>query len=300
MPTNNNGPGDVKPVLLAKQYPLATETKARAINKQYLRLMQTAVKESMPEIMAAVRAERNESSTIRTDGISDLAEIVRRAFRKVKERFARYVVDFGAEEQYRDAGASTNEWSKRQWRNTIRQTLGVDIRDDYFSGEIYDQLVHEWAAENVQKITSISDQALDQMQEVITKDFMQGKAPTSIASDIQGRYSVSRSKATMLARDQVGTLNAEITKTQQTTCGVRKYQWSSSGDERVRACHAELDGRIISWDDPPEMWYETKSGIVYTGRHCHPGEDYECRCVALPVFDDEDDLNDDAFVSGRG
>jgi hypothetical protein len=23
---------------------------------------------------------------------------------------------------------------------------------------------------------------------------------------------------------------------------------------------------------------------AYTGRRCHPGKDYNCRCVALPVF----------------
>ena len=72
---------------------------------------------------------------------------------------------------------------------------------------------------------------------------------------------------------------------QQEDAGCTKYRWSSSKDSRVRDCHRALDGKIFRWDDPPEMWYETKADRVYTGRHCHPGEDYCCRCVAIPVFD---------------
>ena len=51
---------------------------------------------------------------------------------------------------------------------------------------------------------------------------------------------------------------------------------------------------MFSYDDPPEMWYMTKHGIVYTGRRCNPGEDYGCRCVALPIFD-EDEIEPSAF-----
>lgn len=37
-----------------------------------------------------------------------------------------------------------------------------------------------------------------------------------------------------------------------------------------------------------------KHGKVYSGRHCNPGEDYQCRCVAKPVFN-FDRLNSVAF-----
>ena len=63
-------------------------------------------------------------------------------------------------------------------------------------------------------------------------------------------------------------------------------RWKTVHDSRVRDCHQSFDGKIFSWDDPPEIWYKTKTrGIVHTGRRCHPGEDYCCRCAAIPVFD---------------
>lgn len=47
-----------------------------------------------------------------------------------------------------------------------------------------------------------------------------------------------------------------------------RYVWRTRRDERVRASHRANDGRIFDWDDPPA-----------TG---HPGEDYGCRCRAVP------------------
>ncbi len=42
------------------------------------------------------------------------------------------------------------------------------------------------------------------------------------------------------------------------------YIWRSQDDSRVRASHAQNDGKVFSWKNPPE-----------TG---HPGEGYNCRC----------------------
>jgi hypothetical protein len=43
-------------------------------------------------------------------------------------------------------------------------------------------------------------------------------------------------------------------------------------DERVREEHAALEGQTFAWSSPPAVG--------------HPGEDFQCRCVALPVIDE--------------
>ena len=80
--------------------------------------------------------------------------------------------------------------------------------------------------------------------------------------------------------DQIAKLNGELTKQQQTDAGVEEYIWSDSGDGRVRESHHALNGKRFRWDDPPVV---TPPGKPV--RRCHPGQDYQCRCVALPVFD---------------
>ncbi|MEE8393530.1 MAG: phage minor head protein, partial [Rhodospirillales bacterium] len=42
------------------------------------------------------------------------------------------------------------------------------------------------------------------------------------------------------------------------------YIWRTVGDSKVRSSHAERDGKVFSWDDPPEGG--------------HPGEAPNCRC----------------------
>ena len=158
----------------------------------------------------------------------------------------------------------------------------------HYTGDFFKQAIDRWVEDNVSYIKSVPEETLGEMKDVILDGYEQGKTYTSIVSDIQDRYNVSKSKAKFLARDQISTLNAQITKKQQTDAGCNSYIWSTSKDSRVRDCHASLDGKEFSWDDPPEMWYMTKSGIKYSGRRCHPGEDYCCRCVALPKFIFED------------
>ena len=59
---------------------------------------------------------------------------------------------------------------------------------------------------------------------------------------------------------------------------MEEYAWSESGDGRVRDSHKHLNKKRFRWSDPPIV-------DAKTGRRCHPGQDYQCRCVALPVFD---------------
>lgn len=115
-----------------------------------------------------------------------------------------------------------------------------------------------------------------------------GLAPAGLKSLLVDRGNVSASRAELIARDQTLKLNAKINETHQTSAGVTSYVWSTSGDERVREEHAALAGETFDWSSPPEPG--------------HPGEDYQCRCVALPVmpeFDAVDKEFDGAEAAGQ-
>lgn len=130
--------------------------------------------------------------------------------------------------------------------------------------------------ENVKLITSIAEEQLDQLTEVLDVGFREGKRVETIRGEIEERFGVARSRADLIARDQVLKLNGQMTEARQTAAGIEEYVWSSSSDERVRPMHAELDGTRQRWDDPPETNDD--------GERNHPGGDYQCRCVAIPVL----------------
>lgn len=57
-----------------------------------------------------------------------------------------------------------------------------------------------------------------------------------------------------------------LNQAQQAAMGIEFYVWNTQHDARVREGHAERDGEIFRWDDPPEGG--------------HPSQDFGCRCYA--------------------
>ena len=265
-------------------YPSSAEREYKRIINAYMKLLHNSLKEHLPDVIEAYkRQSRNDS---RFDNVNDLDGDIQRTFMDISKELEQKIHNFGIQKFVEKVGMTTKKSSIREWKKSVHDTLGIDLLDDYYSGDFYAEQLRRWVDDNVLKISSIHNETMDDMRETILEGYMKGKTARDIQRDIQGRYNVNKHKAQMLARDQVSTLNSQISQYQQKDAGCTHYRWSTSKDGRVRDCHAELDGEIISWDNPPEMWYETKSsGIVYTGRYCHPGEDYCCRCVAIPVFD---------------
>ena len=169
-----------------------------------------------------------------------------------------------------------------EWKKTVRKTFGINLLDDYYSGEYYREMLEKWVSANVDLIKSVPRESLESLKEKVYSDYMNGRSTTNIVKELQRQYGMDKRRARLIARDQTAKLNSNINQSQQRDAGVSKYEWSDSRDERVRKSHKRLNGHVFSWDNPPE---------TDRGRRCHPGEDYQCRCCAIPVFDiDELDL----------
>ena len=268
------------------RYPESAERELRRAVNQYLRTINAELKDRLPGILVAYRTEQRGDS--RFDDFADFERIVRQIFQEIAASLEQKLDEVLLIQRMASAGLMTKNTAIREWRRAVQKTLGIDLMEDYYSGDFYKQEMQLWVDVNVLKIKSIPNTMLDEMKQIILDGYTLGKTIRQIQKEIQKSYNVTKQKADMLARDQIATLNAQITQYQQRDAGVSRYEWSTSRDERVRDCHAALEGMTFSWDAPPEMWYTTKKkGIVFTGRHCHPGEDYQCRCCAIPVFDIE-------------
>lgn len=136
------------------------------------------------------------------------------------------------------------------------------------------QEVKRFTRENVKLITKINSESFERVESVLLRGAQAGKLSKDVAKEIKAQFGVSDRRAAFIARDQIAKFNGDLTKLRQTNAGITKYQWSTSGDERVRDSHADNDGKIFPWSDPP---------APATG---DPGFEFNCRCVALPVLDD--------------
>ena len=268
----------------APRFPASAEREMRRITIEYNNILRQELKKGLPKVMNEYKKLRHNDS--RFDDARDLERLIRELFLDIAEAIEKRISEFDLQYRLARVGELARKTALREWKRMVRETLGVNLLDDYYNGSFYAESIDQWVSDNVLKIKSIPAGMLDDMRQIITEGYMEGATIRDIQSRIQAEYNSNKSYAQFLARDQVATLNAQITQAQQRDAGVSRYKWSDSRDSRVRECHREFDGKIFSWDDPPEGWYYTKSkGRVYTGRKCHPGEDIGCRCVAIPVFD---------------
>jgi SPP1 gp7 family putative phage head morphogenesis protein len=181
------------------------------------------------------------------------------------------------------AGEALNTTSTRQ----LERVLGIDLR----AGDpAMQRHINQWRDRNVGLIETglrareasprLRPSLLQDVSEVVERGHREGLRVEVLAHDIKQRFDVSDSRAELIARDQTLKLNAQINRQRQMQVGIRKYRWSTSKDSRVRDRHAELEGTIHSWEDPPR---------VAPGRYEHPGGDYQCRCVSMPIIPGEEE-----------
>ncbi len=253
------------------------EREYRRLSRSYMTLLKETLTKYLPVIKEALKEEPRQDGAIHTDS-KDLSTVIRETFQAMNIELDKKAERFMLHKKLENLSNLTRKLSVKEWKKVVSNTLGIDITEDYYLGEFYREQLKEWNQLNTDLIKSIPKESLSEMQDIVMTAYQRGETLTSIMKKIQHTYGVSKSKAEFLARDQMAKLNSELTHFQQTDAGVSEYIWSSSGDGRVRDRHRFLDGKTFRWDDPPIV-------DVKTGRRAHPGEDYQCRCVALPKFD---------------
>lgn len=254
-------------------YPQSVEREFQRVTDAYLKLFFRILKKYLPEIREAAVEEE-----IRQDSLDDLVSIIRKVFLNMGIELEKVLSVFDLRRKLNLMANMTRKLSIREWKRAVHALLGINILDDYYLGEFYREALRQWVDSNVNLISTIPKNLLGQMENIVLDGFLNGRTTAAIVKEIEKVYGIGKRHARLIARDQLAKLNGELARLQQTDAGVTEYIWSDSGDVRVRDSHKHLNGKRFSWDAPPVV-------DARTGRRCHPGEDYQCRCVALPVFD---------------
>lgn len=110
----------------------------------------------------------------------------------------------------------------------------------------------------------------NEVQSVLLEGLERGQSVQQMRARLRERVDVSRSRASLIVRNELSNASAFAQRESQQEAGVKEFIWWTASDDRVRAEHKARHGKKYSWDNPP-------GGEV-------PGSPILCRCVALAVL----------------
>lgn len=251
--------------------PRGAELQYRTELLKLLGEIETQVEESiLPIVRRAVdqtRQRRPDAAGARFDAPAD---DVTSATDRIRERLASTLLS--PESLRASAGAiaqNISVFNRGQLNRVFEATVGIGLPS---TEPGLTDLLRGFIQDNARLITSLATDTISQIEGSVLRGLRRGQTNSDIAASIRNATGVSARRARLIARDQVASLNGELTQIRQTRMGVSEYIWRTSGDERVRDEHQALDGTRHSWANPPAGG--------------HPGEPINCRCVAEPVLDD--------------
>jgi SPP1 gp7 family putative phage head morphogenesis protein len=173
-----------------------------------------------------------------------------------------------AEGQVAKVYADEERRLRRRLGANIRATFKVDPDHIWSQADVRDQL-QVAVTKSVSLIKGLNDDLAKRVEFTILDAAQKGQSTTILSERLRKEMGISRDRARLIARDQVSSLNATLTKIRQKQVGIDQYVWQTAQDERVRHAHRLRQGKIFSWDDPPQDG--------------HPGEPINCRCVAIAL-----------------
>lgn len=163
----------------------------------------------------------------------------------------------------------------RSMRRQFSEATGIDVLKE---APKLRPTVEEFTKRNVDLIKSIPKEAMEGLRHaLVAAGLEKGVRPERLAKMLEERYGVAQRRAQLIATDQVGKLMSSLTEERHRELGVTKYRWRTSRDNRVRRLHVRREGKVFSYDDPPNE-------VSGDG---HAGSAVRCRCWQEPIITEQ-------------
>ncbi len=239
-------PVSLYPTLIEKKY----ENFCVALIQEFHVLLKSDLYPRLPEIYAEMDKEFGRH---RKD---DFFGFIQRIIGKIIVKFGTKVDK--AEPGFVRVATETDQWSKAQSQKAIREVLGVNILQ---GNQPLTEAVNGWVKQNVDLIKNISESEKVIIEQYVIDAYRIGLSHQELKEGLEDHwkdrdkrkatwvkgFSVEQ-RARLVARDQLGKLNGQISMLRQTAIGVERYTWRTSLDERVRTTHQALEGKVFYWN----------------------------------------------------
>ena len=177
------------------------------------------------------------------------------------------------------------EFGNKEFTKMLDKGIHVNLPT---SAPWWNDMKKSWAEDNYNLITSNAKNYVSKINTLTEQAIVNGMSPGKLKEEIfKATQGLEKSHCKLLARDQMGKLNGQITQAQMQEIGLDMYVWSTAYDDRVRDSHAAMEGLLCRWDDASVVSYD--GGKTWVDRpaaavQLHPGQDIQCRCVGLAYY----------------
>lgn len=125
-------------------------------------------------------------------------------------------------------------------------------------------------AENLALIRSLNEQMRNGISGAVFRGLQNRDPARTVAKEIRRVTGVARSRAELIAADQLQKLSGRLDQERQQQLGINEFEWQHSHKKYPRPEHVARDGKRYAWN----------SAI---GRSDPPGRAIRCGCRARPV-----------------
>ncbi|KAB8305841.1 phage head morphogenesis protein [Rouxiella chamberiensis] len=165
--------------------------------------------------------------------------------------------------------------NEKQWRQHSKD-ISSELRNMVDNAPV-GQVMKSIVAEQIKYIKSLPLEAADRVYDIQNKAIeavVTGGRAEPFAKEIAASGDVSKSRANLIARTEIGRANGALDQARALSIGSNGYIWRTAEDGDVRHSHQEMDGKFVEWGRPPTL----------DGMTGHAGELPNCRCYKEIVF----------------
>lgn len=167
----------------------------------------------------------------------------------------------------------------RRGGEAVLREAGVGIAFDPVDPRVLAKL-----SELTSKITRVDETLERSLRESLAEGLLAGESPQELAKRIDQVIDAGMSRSMTIARTETGSAFSAGRHEGMKQSGVKRHEWLSARDDRVREDHVAEDGQVVSIGEP-----FPNTGLLYPNDSSGPAEQIiNCRCVAIPVIEEDD------------
>lgn len=260
----------IKPPLVLK-----STRPALSLEIEYRRILERWIEQMHESVVYWLRAsyKANEPEiAIAQDAVP--AKELQKAVKRLARRWGR---------NFDRAAPRLADWFTQKASQRSDAKLKTILRDGGFSVKFkmtkaQRDIIHATVNQNVALIKSIPKQYFTEVEGLVMRSVQTGRDLDGLVKDLLKRYSITRKRAILIARDQNNKATSSLNRARQMELGITKNVWMHShAGKEPRPTHVAFHGR--KFDIRKGLYDKDEGAWVF------PGMLINCRCTARPVVE---------------